>query len=98
PGRDHQAQVLLLFEDLQRLIAVARGDDDLGEYLGNGASQVRTERVIDDDDAAERRLTVGRIREIPSGLECIRAGNTAGIGVLQDRDRRALEFADQVGR
>src|SRR5690606_23586107 len=52
PGRDHQAQVLLLFEDLQRLIAVARGDDDLGEYLGNGASQVRTERVIDDDDAA----------------------------------------------
>jgi hypothetical protein len=48
-----------------RLVAEAGGDDDLGEDVLDPLGQVGAERLVDDDDAAEGRLPVGRVGVLP---------------------------------
>jgi len=74
-----------------------RSDDHLGEDLRDGLRQVVTERPVDHDDAAVRRLPVGGVSLVPRSEQRVRAGDPAGIGVLEDGDRGPLEFSDQVG-
>ena len=95
-----QSQVLLLLQKRQRLGREIRRDDDLAENLRDGLRAGAVERLVHGDDAAERRLPVGRERLVP-GLAQIRAlADAARIRVLENRQRRRLarEFRDQVRR
>ena len=94
----HEAEILLLAEDREGVGVELRRDDDLGEDLGDGLGEALVDGAVGDDDAAERGLLVGLEGLVPGFEEGVGRSHAAGVGVLQDADRRALELADEVGR
>ena len=94
----HEAEVLLLAEDREGVGVELRRDDDFGEDLGDRFGEALVDGAVGDDDAAERGLLVGLEGLVPGLEEGVGRSHAAGVGVLQDADRRALELADEVGR
>ena len=99
---DQQPQVLLRRDDRQRLVVGLRRDDDLGEDLDDLSRRRGVEAAVQRDDAAEGRDRIAGER-LFVGLEQGRADrDAAGVGVLDDGDRRAfgrIELGDEfVGR
>ena len=94
----HEAKVLLLAKDRKGVGVEFRRDDDFGEDLGDGLGEALVDGAVSDDDAAERGLLIGLEGLVPGFEEGVGRSHAAGVGVLQDADRRALELADEVGR
>jgi len=92
----HQAQVLLFLEERPRVGLEIRRDDHLAEDLRDRLRQRERDREVADDDAAKRRLLVGRKRLLPRLAQVGIGADPARVRVLEDRNRRLGKFRDQV--
>ena len=97
---DQQAEVLLGGDDLLRRVAGRRRDDHFGEDLDDLDRRRLVDLLIERDDAAERRRRIAAMRLGIGVGERRSSCDAAGIGVLDDRDRRHIrvELADQLER
>ena len=97
-GSQH-AQVGALGHALERLIGVARGDDDLDELLvlvGEVLNQLKGNLAVAGDDAAEGALGIAGESAVVGGRDVLGNGGTAGVLMLEDHAGRLVELADQV--
>ena len=97
-GSQH-AQVGALDHALERLIGVARGDDDLDELLvlvGEVLNQLKGNLAVAGDDAAEGALGIAGESAVVGGRDVLGNGGTAGVLMLEDHAGRLVELADQV--
>ena len=97
-GRQH-AQVGALSHALERLIGVARGDDDLDELLvliGKVLNQLKGNLAVAGDDAAEGALGIAGEGAVVGSRNVLGHGGAAGVLVLEDHAGRLVELADQV--
>ena len=92
-------QVLLLRQDLESIVVVSRGDDDLGEDLGDRLSGREVAGRVQSDDPAERRCPVAieSLRGTPREMRrCDR--DSARVRVLDDRGTGSLELERELPR
>ena len=97
-GRQH-AQVGALGHALERIIGVARGDDDLNELLvlvGEMFNQLIGNLAVAGDDAAEGALGVAGEGAVVGGRDVLGNGRAAGVLMLEDHAGRLVELANQV--
>ena len=95
-----EAQVLLLLQQAQRLRAEVRRHDNFAEDLRDRFRAGRIERAVHRDDAAERGLAVRGQRLVPGFAQAGPLAHAAGVGVLEDGQRRRVgsKLRDQVRR
>ena len=97
-GSQH-AQVGALGHALERLVGVARGDDDLDELLvliGKVLNQLIGNLAVAGDDAAKGALGIAGEGAVVSGRNVLGNGGAAGVLVFEDHAGRLVELADQV--
>jgi hypothetical protein len=99
-ARQQQAQILLLGEDSPRLRARVGRHHHLGEDARDRFCRLGVERAVAGDDTAEGRHRVAGERRLIGLEQRLAARHAAGVGVLDDDDRRRTvdEFADQLQR
>ena len=97
-GSQH-AQVGALGHALERLIGVARGDDDLDKLLvliGKVLNQLKGNLAVAGDDAAEGALGIAGKSAVVGGRDVLGNGGTARVLMLEDHAGRLVELAHQV--
>ena len=97
-GGQH-AQVGALGHALERLVGVARGDDNLDELLvliGKVLDQLIGNLAVAGDDAAEGALGIAGEGAVVGGRDVLGNGGAAGVLMLEDHAGRLVELADQV--
>ena len=96
--RLEDADRLLLAQHVERVVVVARRDQDLDEVfvqaLGEGPVHIPVER----DHAAERGHRVAGKGLLVRDAEPLGGGHAAGVVVLDDHARRRLELVEQAPR
>ena len=89
------AHVRLGLEQLERLVGVARGEQDLAELLDEQLGQLAVDRPVEADDAAERRLRIAGERALVGLARRAADRDPARVVVLDDRAGRDAELVDQ---
>ena len=94
-----QTQVFLLLQQLECVGGEVGGDDDLGENLADRPGGGQVEHGVAGNDAAERRLPIGRVGLGPRVGEGVGLADAAGVSVLEDGERGwvDVELDDQPG-
>ena len=101
PGRAqhaHEAEIFLFLQKARASVANSGAMMTSLKISLIAFATAQIERPIANDDAAERRLLVGRESLSPGFAQVGIAPHTTRIGVLQNRDGRLGKFVDQVGR
>src|SRR5437588_1502521 len=77
-----------------------RRDDDFAEDFRDRFSACQIQRLVDGDDAPERRLFIGGKSSVPGFTQVLSLSYAARIGVFEDGERRRVvrELPDQIRR
>ena len=99
PDLEH-SQVPLFLQQFQCVRVEVRGDDDFAEDFGDGLGAGQIQPLIDRDDSPKRRLSVRGQGPVPRFAQALSLPDAAGIGVLENRQRRRVvrKFRDQIRR
>ena len=97
-GQLQQAQVLLCHQHLECIWLETGRNDDLGENFGDGLSCGLCDDTVRRDHTAERRHGVAGVCTRVGGCDVVRRRDSAGVGVLDDGDRRTVVVEGRAKR